>query len=88
MSKAETQKTALSNGKSVLNFFGFANIEELLDQETHQAEEYLVQIWSRTQKTTTKTFSLPRVEYYTFYSQSINGLPPTSSVVKGHICKG
>ena len=88
MSKVGTKKASLSNGDPVQNLSGFANNEALTVQEMSQAEEYLVRVWSGTRITSAKTFDLLRLEYYTCYSQGIDGLPPTSSVVKSHIRRG
>ena len=87
MGKGGTNKATVSNEDPVLHLSRFVNNEELTDQETCQAEEYLVQVWTGTRKATAKTFDLLREEYIC-YSQGINGFSPTSRVVKGHICRG
>ena len=88
MVKVGAKKAALFNGDPVLKLSGFANNEEITDQEINKAEEYLVRVWSGTRKATVKTVDLLLVEYYNCYSQGIHGLAPTSSIVKGLIHRG
>ena len=66
---------------------GLSSSGELTEIEMNTVEEYFVQVWSRVRKTRAKTFNCLRSEYYTCYSEGIDGLPPTRSV-KGHICRG
>ena len=76
------------NGEPVLALSGFGDNEELTERDIIQAEEYLVRVWCVNRKTTATTFDLLRLEYYTCYSQGIDGLPPTTSVIKGHLRRG
>ena len=63
--------------------------DTLSEQDASLAEKYLVRIWAGVRSTTTaETFDQLRVEHYTYASVGINALPPTSSVVRGHIHRG
>lgn len=44
MVKVGAKKAALFNGDPVLKLSGFANNEEITDQEINKAEEYLVRV--------------------------------------------
>ena len=85
MSKIGTKKSALVNGNPVEYLLDFAINKEVYQDEISVAEKYLTRVWSGIRKTTSNDFDNLRLEFYTCYSQGIDGLPPTSSVVKGHI---
>ena len=76
MSKMGTKKAALQNGDPVANLLNFATNKELLQDEIAMAEKYLARVWSGVRKTTSDDFDHLRLEYYTCYSQGIDGLPP------------
>ena len=88
MSKIGTKHASLCNGEPMEQLSRFAS-EDILSEGTMKlAEEYLVRVWSGVRKTNAKTFDQLRYEYYSCYSQGIDGLPPTSSVIKCHIQRG
>ena len=72
-----------------LNYLtGFGERPELGHDDISQAEEYLVQVWSGARsKPNAKTFDELRLHVHlnapTF--TAITNMPPTSSVIRGHI---
>jgi len=66
----------------------FAETESANEQDFLLVEEYLVKVWSGVRaKTNAKTFNELRVEMHK-NGIPINKLPPTSSVIKGHLLRG
>ena len=66
----------------------FAESDTLTDENFRKVEEYLIQVWAGAKsKPNSKTFDQLRVEVLlrTPTPKSINVLPPTSSVIHGHI---
>ena len=88
MSKVGTKKSALTSADPLVSLLGFGEHTILTENEILQAEKYLVRVWSGVRKTNATTFDKLRLEYHTCYSQGIDGLPPTSSVIRGHIRRG
>lgn len=84
MSKVETKHAAVAcDPIQYLTNFGETEQDEAL------AEKYLVRVWAGDRSTTTtETFDQLRLENYTSASAGIDFLPPTSSVIKGHIRRG
>jgi hypothetical protein len=85
MSKIGTKHAAIvSDPVQYLMNFGEEN--SLSDQDAALAEKYLVRVWAGARsKTNAETFDQLRIESYTSGSIGIDALPPTSSVVRGHI---
>ena len=68
----------------------FAEKEELLEGDIAQAEEYLVQLWTGARsKPSAKTFDQLCLEVHLNASTPVamSNMPPTSSVVQGHITR-
>lgn len=88
MSKVGTKHAALTcDPVQYQTSFGEADI--LSDQDAALAENYLVRVWAGARSTTTsETFDQLRVENYTSANAGIDALPPTSSVIRGHILRG
>ncbi len=88
MSKVGTKHAAIvSDPVQYLTNFGEADI--LSEQDIALAEKYLVHVWAGVKSTTTaETFDQLRFETYTSTSAGIDSLPPTSSVIRGHIHRG
>jgi len=88
MSKVGTKHAAVAcNPVQYLTNFGETNT--LSEQDEALAEKYLVRVWAGARSTTTtETFDQLRLENYTSASAGIDSLPPTSSVIKGHIRRG
>ena len=87
LSKIGTKHAALVCNP-VMYLSGFAEADEVSCAEIWQAEEYLVKVWVGARSTTAcRTFSQLRLEEYTSAksSKSLDSLPPTSSVVLGHL---
>ena len=60
----------------------------LTDQDIALAERYLVRVWAGVRSTTTaETFDELRLEAY-LKGTGLDSLPPTSSVIRGHIHRG
>ena len=84
ISKMGTKKAALSFSPEVY-LANFGDGELLTEQDIALAETYLVKVWAGIRsKTTTRTFDQLRLEQYVDKS-SLDTLPPTSSVVRGHL---
>jgi len=67
----------------------FGETDTLSEQDEALAEKYLVRVWAGARSTTTaETFDHLRLENYTSASAGLDCLPPTSSVIKGHIRRG
>ena len=59
------------------------------EKDADSAEQYLVQVWTgMRKKTKAKTFDFLREEIYSNSAAGLENLPPTSSVIRGHILKG
>ena len=88
MSKVGTKHAALvSDPVQYLTNFGESNI--LSEQDLALAEKYLVRVWAGARSVTmAETFDQLRAEQYTSASAAIDALPPTSSVIRGHIHRG
>lgn len=88
MSKVGTKHAAMvCDPVQYLTNFGETVI--LSEQDAGQAEKYLVKVWAGARSTTTaETFDQLRVVNYTSASAGIDALPPTSSVIRGHIHRG
>ena len=70
-----------------LSNFGEESI--LTEQDISCAEKYLVRVWAGVRsKTTAETFDELRFENYIGGATGIDSLPPTSSVIRGHIHHG
>ena len=66
----------------------FGDDEVLTEQDIALAENYLVKVWAGVRsKTTARTMDQLRLEQYVNGS-SLDTLPPTSSVVGGHLHRG
>jgi len=64
----------------------FRETVTLSEQDEVLAEKYLVRVWGwATSTTTTETLDQLRLENYISVSAGIDSLPPTTSVIKGHI---
>ena len=88
MSKVGTKRAAITCDP-VQYLINFGEAEELSDQDISLAERYLVRVWAGARSTTTaETFDQLRVDNYTSASAGIDALPPTSSVIRGHIHRG
>ena len=88
MSKVGTKHAAMaSDPVQYLTNFGDADI--FTEQGAALAEKYLVRGWAGARSSTTAvTFDDLRVENYTCANAGIDALPPTSSVIRGHIKRG
>ena len=65
----------------------FAEDISLNEQDVLLAEEYLVKVWTGVlSKTSALSFDQLRIEFYN--TVSLNMLPPTSAVMRGHILRG
>ena len=85
MSKIGTKNAAMASDP-VQYLTNFGETDVLSEQDIAQAEKYLVRVWAGTRSNTTAdTFDQLRLENYTGGSVGIYCLPPTSSVIKGHI---
>ena len=85
MSKVGTKHATLSFADPVRYLYNFGECQPMSEQDEVLAEEYLVRVWSGVRSTNAKSFDQLRFEFYTCYSQGIDSLPPTSSVIKSHI---
>ncbi|MES9880567.1 MAG: hypothetical protein ABW185_06755 [Sedimenticola sp.] len=68
----------------------FAERDELQEKEISHVEEYLVRVWAGARsKPTAKTFDQLRLEVHINASTptAMTNMPPTSSVVRGHITR-
>ena len=85
MSKVGSKHAAMtSDPVKYLSNFGEESI--LTEQGIPHAEKYLVRVWAGVRsKTTAETFNELRFENYIGDSTGIDSLPPTSSVIRGHI---
>ena len=69
--------------KYLSNFGETTQVSEL---DIQFIEQYIVKVWAGVNSTTTATtFDELRVEHYTSCKTGIDSLPPTSSVIRGHI---
>ena len=67
----------------------FGETTTLTEQDKALAEEYLVKVWTGARsKTHASTFSQLRPQSYCSATAGIGSLPPTSSVMIGHIQRG
>ncbi len=67
----------------------FGEAPTLSEQDASLAEKYLVHVWAGVRSTSTaETFDQLRLEEYTSSHVGIDALPPTSSVMRGHIHQG
>ena len=88
MSKVGTKHAALASDP-VQYLTNFGEADTLSDQDTALAEKYLVRVWAGVRSNTTaETFDDLRVENYNSARAGIDALPPTSSVIRGHIQRG
>ena len=88
MSKVGTKHAAMASDP-VQYLINFGEANTLSEQDTAQAEKYLVRVWAGARSTTTaETFDHLRVESYSSASAGIDAPPPTSSVIRGHIQRG
>ncbi|KAH3789797.1 hypothetical protein DPMN_167985 [Dreissena polymorpha] len=90
MSKVRTKHAAVTSDPVQL-LMNFGETYTLSKQDEALAEKYLVRVWAGARSTTTaETFetSPTRLENYTSASPGLDCLPPTSSVIKGHIRRG
>ncbi len=89
VSKFGTKHSAITSHPEMY-LANFAESDDLDDYEIQTAERYLVQVWSGSRsKTTASTFDELRLQYHTRRTAipAIDDLPPTSSVVRGHITR-
>ena len=87
MSKIGTKHAAL-HFAPVEYLTHFGERSELSEQDIALAEEYLVKVWAGARSTTKcKTFDALTLEKYKG-GTGIDSLPPTSSVIRGHIHRG
>lgn len=88
MSKIGTKHAAIvSDPVTFLERFG--ETDKLSEEDEAKAEKYLVQVWTGVRSTThALTFNQLRVEKYCSATAGLDSLPPTSSVIKGHIHRG
>lgn len=88
MSKVGTKHAAiLCDPVQYLTNFG--EDDTLSEQDIVLAERYLVRVWTGTRSATpAQTFDQLRVEKFTGGNTGIDSLPPTSSVIRGHIHRG
>ena len=71
----------------VEHLLNFGN-DVLSEQDIRQAEKYLVRVWAGIRSNTTaETFDQRRVECFT-KGVGLDSLPPTTSVIRGHIHRG
>jgi hypothetical protein len=88
MSKVGTKHAAVACDP-VMYLTNFGEADTLSEQDAALAEKYLVRVWAGVRSTVTaETFDQLRVENYTSASAGIDALPPTSSVIRGHIHRG
>ncbi len=67
----------------------FGETDTLSEQDLELAEKYLVYVWAGIKSSTTAaTFNQLRLDNYTSVSAGIDSLPPTSSLIRGHIHRG
>lgn len=88
MSKVGSKHAAMTcDPVKYLSNFGEENT--LTEQDISCAEKYLVRVWAGVRsKTTAETFDELRIENYNGGATGIDSLPPTSSVIRGHIHRG
>ena len=85
MSKVGTKHAAMASDP-VKYLTNFGEADSLTEQDAALTEKYLVHVWAGARSSTTAvTFDDLRVENYTSASAGIDALPPTSSVIRGHI---
>ena len=85
MSKIGTKNAAIT-ANPVHYLARFGETDCLSDEDEHFAEEYLVHVCAGARtKTKARTFDQLREERYSRGLAGIDSLPPTSSVVQGHI---
>ncbi|KAL8620077.1 hypothetical protein ACOMHN_015359 [Nucella lapillus] len=88
MSKVGTKYAAMA-ADPVQHLTNFGETDSLSEQDEALAEKYLVHVWAGVKsRTTAETFNQLRVENYTSATAGIDSLPPTSSVIRGHIHRG
>ncbi|KAH3698913.1 hypothetical protein DPMN_073858 [Dreissena polymorpha] len=67
----------------------FGETDTLSEKDEALAEKYLIRVWAGARSmTTAETFDHLRLENYTSATAWLDCLPPTSSVIKGHIRGG
>ncbi|KAH3834838.1 hypothetical protein DPMN_108171 [Dreissena polymorpha] len=67
----------------------FGATDTLSEQDEALAKKYLVRVWAGARSTkTAETFYHRRLENYTSACARLDCLPPTSSVIEGHIRRG
>jgi len=60
----------------------------LCEENIELAEKYLVQVWSGRSRTSSETFDELRLEIYKgSVVKALDNLPPTSSVIRGHLTR-
>ena len=88
-SKIGTKHAALScDPQKFLTYFGES--DDLAEETLKRAENYLVRIWAGARSTSPSyTFDQLRLEQHTAAkpAKPLEGLPPTSSVMAGHIIR-
>ncbi len=85
LSKVGTKHAALVCRPAML-LSSFGEYPVLSEAELHQAELYLVRVWAgATSKTTATTFDQLRLDVHRHSVVGLEGLPPTSSVIRGHL---
>ena len=88
LSKTGTKHAAIASD-SVQYLSNFGETTTLTEQDKALAEEYLVKVWTGARsKTHASTFSQLRPQSYCSATAGIGSLPPTSSVMIGHIQRG
>ena len=88
MSKVGTKHAAMASDP-VEYLTNFGNADTLTEQDIALAEKYLVRVWAGARSSTTAdTFDELKVENYSSSRAGIDSLPPTSSVIRGHIKRG
>ena len=88
MSKVGTKYAAMASDP-VQYLTNFGDADTFTEQDAALAEKYLVRVWAGARSSTTAvTFDDLRVENYTCANVGIDALPPTSSVIRGHIKRG
>lgn len=85
LSKIGTKHAALTcRPTRFLSFFGETPV--LSEADLYQAEQYLVNVWAGARsKPTATTFDQLRLEVHRHSLVGIEELPPTSSVIRGHL---
>ncbi|KAH3894675.1 hypothetical protein DPMN_018832 [Dreissena polymorpha] len=88
MRKMRTKHTAVTFER-VQFLMNFGETDTVSEQDEALAKNYLARVWAGARSTkTAETFDHLRLENYNSASVGLDCLPPTSSVIKGHILRG